>query len=94
MPEELWPEVLRKIDGPLVAGALADEIDDGDDAEDEYDFGASHADEDCQTPCAGTGQFHRRGQEGVTITEKVPESAHPPIRTFSPPAKTDEDDGF
>ena len=37
MPEELWPEILRKIDGPVAADTPADEIEDGDDAEDEYD---------------------------------------------------------
>ena len=54
----------------------------------------AHADEDCWTQCAGTWQFHRRDQEGVTITGKVHESAHRPIRTFTPPTKTDEDDSF
>ena len=37
VPEELWPEILRKIDGPVAADTPADEIEDGDDAEDEYD---------------------------------------------------------
>jgi hypothetical protein len=35
--EELWPEVLRKIDGPVAADSPADEFEDCDDAEDEYD---------------------------------------------------------
>ena len=35
VPEELWPEILRKIDGP-VADTPADEFEDCDDAEDEY----------------------------------------------------------
>ena len=53
VPEELWPEILRKIDGPVAAGTPADEIDDGDDAEDEYDPAESApADEDCWTSCA------------------------------------------
>ena len=34
VPEELWPEILRKIDGPVVADTPADEFEDGDDAED------------------------------------------------------------
>jgi len=64
-------------------------------AEDVYDpVEPAHADHDCWTQCAGTWQFHRRDQEGVTITEKVHESAHRPIRTFTPPTKTDEDDSF
>ena len=37
VPEELWPEILRKIDGPVAADTPADEIEDWDDAEDEYD---------------------------------------------------------
>ena len=37
VPEELWPEILRKIDGPVAADTPADEFEDGDDAEDKYD---------------------------------------------------------
>ena len=37
VPEELWPEILRKIDGPVAADSPADEFEDGDDAEDEYE---------------------------------------------------------
>ena len=37
VPEELWPEILRKIDGPVAADTPADEFEDWDDAEDEYD---------------------------------------------------------
>ena len=37
VPEELWPEILRKIDGPVAADTPAGEFEDGDDAEDEYD---------------------------------------------------------
>ena len=37
VPEELWPEILRKIDGPVAADTPADEFEDCDDAEDEYD---------------------------------------------------------
>jgi len=37
VPEELWPEILRKIDGPVAADTPIDEFEDGDDAEDEYD---------------------------------------------------------
>ena len=53
VPEELWPEILRKIDGPVAADAPADEIEDCDDAEDEYDPAESaRTDEDCWTACA------------------------------------------
>ena len=94
VPEERHEELLRQLEwqGPVAADSPADEFED---AEDEYDpVEPAHADHDCWTQCAGTRQFHRRGQEGVTITEKVHESAHRPIRTFTPPTKTDEDDRF
>jgi hypothetical protein len=94
VPEERHEELLRQLEwqGPVAADSPADEFED---AEDEYDpVEPAHADHDCWTQRAGTRQFHRRGQEGVTITEKVHESAHRPIRTFTPPTKTDEDDSF
>ena len=47
VPDELWAEILRKIDGPVAADTPADEIEDGDDAEDEYDpVESAQADED------------------------------------------------
>ena len=50
VPEELWPEILRKIDGPVAADMPADEFEDCDDAEDEYDPVESfQAEEDCWT---------------------------------------------
>ena len=54
VPEELWPEILRKIDGPVAADTPADEFEDGDDAEDEYDPAESaRTEEDCWTQRAG-----------------------------------------
>ena len=54
VPEELWPEILRKIDGPVAADTPGDEIEDWDDADEEYDPVESlQADEDCWTACAG-----------------------------------------
>ena len=48
MPEELWPEILRKIDGPAAADTPADEFEDCDDAEDEYEpVQPAQGDEDC-----------------------------------------------
>ena len=48
-----WPEILRKIDGPVAIDTPADEFDDRDDA-DEYDPVASaQADQDGWTQCAG-----------------------------------------
>ena len=53
VPQELWPEILRKIDGPVAADTPADEFEDCDQAEDEYDPAESaQADEDCWTQCA------------------------------------------
>ena len=37
VPEELWPEILRKIDGPVAADTPTDGFEDYDDGEDEYD---------------------------------------------------------
>ena len=36
VPDEMWPEILQKIDGPVAADSPADEFEDYDDAEDEY----------------------------------------------------------
>jgi hypothetical protein len=72
VPEELWPEILRKIDGPVAADTPADEFEDCDDAEDEYDPAEpAHADEDCWTQRAGRagrddregGSHHRGGAQ-------------------------------
>jgi hypothetical protein len=53
VPEELWPEILRKIDGPVAADSPADGFDYCDDAEDEYCPAESAlADQDCWTPYA------------------------------------------
>jgi hypothetical protein len=50
LPEELWPEILRKIDGPVPADTPADEIDDCVDTDDEYDPAEpARTDEDCWT---------------------------------------------
>jgi len=63
VPEELWPEILRKIDGPVAADMPADEFEDWGDAEDEYDpVESAQADEDCWTPCARrAGRDDREG---------------------------------
>jgi hypothetical protein len=54
VPQELWPEILRKIDGPVAADTPADEIEDFDKAEDEYGpVESALADQDCWTQCAG-----------------------------------------
>ena len=54
VPEELWPEILRKIDGPVAADSPGDEFEDGDDAEDEYDpVESARTEEDCRIQRAG-----------------------------------------
>jgi hypothetical protein len=54
VPEELWPEILRKIDGPVAADTPADEFDDGDDADDEYcPAESARTEEDCRIQRAG-----------------------------------------
>ena len=53
VPEELWPEILRKIDGPVAADTPRDEFEDCDDVEDECDVAESaRTDEYCWTQCA------------------------------------------
>jgi hypothetical protein len=63
VPEELWPEILRKINGPVAADTPADEFEDGDAADDEYDpVESAHAGEDCWIQCARTaGRDDREG---------------------------------
>ena len=63
VPEELWPEILRKIDGPVAADTPADESEDYDDAEDECGPAEpAQADEDCWTPSARrAGRDDREG---------------------------------
>jgi hypothetical protein len=63
VPKELWPEILRKIDGPVAADAPADEIDDWADAEDQDNPALpAPADDDGWTPCARrAGRDDREG---------------------------------
>jgi hypothetical protein len=51
VPEELWPEILRKIDGPVPADIPMDDIEDCDDAEGVYHpVDPAMADEKCWNP--------------------------------------------
>ena len=52
VPQELWGEIVRKIDGPVAADTPMDEFEDYDDAKDEYDRVDSEKAEDCWTACA------------------------------------------
>ena len=64
VPEELWPEILRKIDGPVAADTPMDEIEDYDHAEHEYEPAEpARTDEDCWTPRARrAGRDDREGR--------------------------------
>ena len=74
VPEELWPEILCKIDGPVAADTPADEFEDWDHGEDGYEaVGSAQADGDGWTPCAQRasrddrdgGPHHRGGAAAV-----------------------------
>jgi hypothetical protein len=89
VPKELWPEILRKIGGPVAADTPADEIEDWDDAEDEYGpVESAEADEDCWTATA------RRDSavEGRRAPARTIEAPSPAIREFTPKTVKDEDD--
>jgi len=88
VPEELWPEILRKIDGPVAAGTPGDEIEDWDDAEDEYDPAESaRTDEYCWTAPA------RRDSpvEGRRAPTRTIEARSPVVREFTPNTVKDGD---
>ena len=89
VPEELWPEILRKIDGPAAANRPADEIEDRDDAEDMYDPRQSaKADKDCWTTTV------RRDPpvEGVRAPTRAIEAPSPAMPKFTPKTVKDDDD--
>ncbi len=89
VPEELWPEILRKIDGPVAVNTPADELEDCDDAEDMYDPRQSaKADEDRWTAPV------RRDPpvEGRRVPTCTIEAPSPVIRGFTPKTVKDEDD--
>ena len=79
VPPELWPEILRKIDGPVAADKSADESEDCDDAEDMYNPRQSaKADKDCWTATV------RRDPpvEGRRIPTRAELSKRPPPAHF------------
>ena len=89
MPEELWPEILRKIDGPVAADTPADEFEDWDDAEDVYDpMESAKADEDCWTATV------RRDPpvEGRRAPTRAIEAPSPAMPKFTPKTVKDDDD--
>ena len=89
VPQELWPEILRKIDGPVAADKSADELEDGDDAEDMYDPRQSaKADKDCWAATV------RRDPpvEGLRAPTRAIEAPSPTMPKFTPKTVTDDDD--
>ncbi len=87
VPEELWPQILRKIDGPVPADRPMDEFEDYDGAEDRYvPMDSAKADEDCWT---ATARRDSPVEGGPTRTIEAP---CPAMRTFTPNTVKDEDD--
>jgi len=90
VPEELWDEVLDKIDGPVPAGRPKEEFEEEcDGAEDMYDgMESAEADEDCWTATARRDS-PVESRRAPTRTIEGPSSA---IRKFTPKTIKDEDD--
>ena len=81
VPEELWPEILRKIDGPVAADTPADEFDECDDAGDMYDpMDSGVADEACWTATAERDS----PVEGRRVPTRTIDAPSPAIREFTP----------
>jgi hypothetical protein len=89
VPEELWDEILDKIDGPAAADRPKDEFEECDGAEDMYDaMESAEADEDCWTATARRDS-PVEARRAPTRTIEGPSSA---IRKFTPKTIKDEDD--
>ena len=89
VPEELWDEILHKIDGPVPADRPKDEFEECDGAEDMYDaMESAEADEDCWTATARRDS-PVEGRRAPTRTIEGPSSA---TRKFTPKTIKDEDD--
>jgi len=89
VPEELWPEILRKIDGPGAADTPMDEFDDYEDAQDMHGpMESAKADEDCWTATMQRDSL----VEGRQVPTRTIEAPSPAIRAFTPKTVKDEDD--
>jgi hypothetical protein len=89
VPQELWDEILRKIDGPVPADTPKDEFEECNGAEDMYDaMESAESDEDCWTATARRDS-PVEGRRAPTRTIEGPSSA---IRKFTPKTIKDEDD--
>ena len=88
VPEELWPQILRKIEGPVAADP-PEEFDDYEDAEDVYDpTESAKADEDCWTATVRRDS-PVEGRRAPTRTIEAPSSA---MREFTPSTVKHEDE--
>jgi hypothetical protein len=89
VPQELWPKILRKIDGPVAAETPADELEDSDDAEDMYDPRQSaKADKDCWTATVSRDP----PVEGRRVPTGAIEASSPAMPKFTPKTVKDDDD--
>jgi hypothetical protein len=89
VPQELWPEILRKIDGPVAADPPMEEFEDCDDAEDMYDpMDSAKSDEDCCTATARR-DLSVGGRRAPIRTIEAPS---PAIPQFTPKTVKDEDE--
>jgi hypothetical protein len=90
VPQELWPEILRKIDGPVAADAPAGELEDGDGAEDMYDpMDSSAKAEEGWSTATARRDSPVEGRRAPTCTVEGPSHV---MRTFTPLAAKDEVD--
>ncbi len=89
VPEELWPEILRKIGGPVAADTPMDEFEECDDAQDMYD-----PVESAKTDEGGWTATARRDLpvEGRRAPTRTIEAPSPAIRKFTPKTVKNEDD--
>ena len=87
VPEELWPEILRRIDGPVATDTPMDEFEDYDGAEDPYDTESAEAGDDCWTASVRREApvQDRRAQTRTLQTSP------PAIRNFTPKTVKDEE---
>lgn len=89
VPEELWPEILHKVNGPVAADTPTGEFEEYDGSQDMYDpMDSGVADEDCWTATARSGS----PVEGCRAPIRTIEGRSPVIRKFTPKPVKDEHD--
>jgi hypothetical protein len=89
VPEELWPEILRKINGPAAADTTLHQLEEYDDAEELYDpMASAEPGEDCGRATARIDQ----PLAGCNAGPRTTTSSVRGIRVFTPETVKDEDD--